>query len=656
MKKRQLPLKVVSGSSKEPPGKEFLEELLKCRFGLSSFRDKQFEAIQAALSGRDCFCLMPTGGGKSMCYQIPALAKIGIVLVVSPLIGAIENQVNALRQKGIPAEYLSSMQDAQVRETIQEELDCGRPSIRLLYVTPELIATPGFKEKLNKLHIRGLLSLIAIDEAHCISSWGHDFRPAYKKLSYLKMAHPDVPLLALTATAGPKVEKDVIESLGLQNPLILRASFNRPNIFYEVRYKDIIDDIHTDLCNLFKARGALSSIIYCLERTTCDFLSANLRKNGISCSAYHAGLSSKTRSDVLDNWISSRIQVVAATVAFGMGIDKKDVRFVFHYNIPKSMESFYQESGRAGRDNLPSKSVLYYGLDDRRRMEFILRNAGSRRHKSSTVAHTSVEKSLNDFSKMVEYCEVSGCRRKKILECFGEKASLLMCNKTCDVCKNPSVVDGMLSKLDHVSSSQQFYGPAPVFVKSSEVHASVDRETEFWNREGEENSSEESISASEDEGDTMETSIKYTSRGKINVRRIEQLQKAEERFYASNGCAKRKTATSAIPDSLREAAKKRLCNALNQAHMRAGTPLLYSPRCDLDVSASLLEVDCYEKFKRAGRNFYNCQVAGMVRWLSSSSYAEIKARLSTLATQLPITTTPDGLVPENSSQKGNMGS
>ncbi|GJN22467.1 hypothetical protein PR202_gb10029 [Eleusine coracana subsp. coracana] len=228
-----------------------------------------------------------------------------------------ENQVASLKNKGIAAEFLCSTQTSQSKQRIHEDLDSGSPSLKLLYVTPELVSTSGFMSKLTKLHDRGLLGLVAIDEAHCISTWGHDFRPSYRKLSSLRRKFPDIPLLALTATAVPKVQKDVISSLCLQNPVILRASFNRPNIFYEVRYKDLLNDVYSDIANLLKSSGNVCSIIYCLERATCDDLSTHLSQKGISSAAYHAGLNSKVRSAVLDDWLSSRTQVVVATVAFG---------------------------------------------------------------------------------------------------------------------------------------------------------------------------------------------------------------------------------------------------------------------------------------------------------------------------------------------------
>ncbi|KAI5445610.1 variant 5, ATP-dependent DNA helicase Q-like 3 [Lathyrus oleraceus] len=325
-KKSPLPLNNAIANKKKEQlcSKESLVKILRWHFRYPDFRGMQLEAIQAVLSGRDCFCLMPTGGGKSMCYQIPALAKTGIVLVVCPLIALMENQVMALKEKGIAAEFLSSTKTADAKNKIHEDLDSGKPSIRLLYVTPELIATPGFMSKLKKIYSRGLLSLIAIDEAHCISSWGHDFRPSYRKLSTLRSHLPDVPILALTATAVPKVQKDVVDSLQMQNALMLKTSFNRPNIYYEVRYKDLLEDAYADLSDTLKSMGDVCVIIYCLERSMCDDLSAHLSQSGISCAAYHAGLNNKMRTSVLDDWISSKTKVVVATVAFG---------YVFPFNF-----------------------------------------------------------------------------------------------------------------------------------------------------------------------------------------------------------------------------------------------------------------------------------------------------------------------------------
>ncbi|XP_059633271.1 ATP-dependent DNA helicase Q-like 3 [Cornus florida] len=626
MKKSPLPVQNICGTEKQICGREALVKLLRWHFGHSEFRGKQLEAIEAVKSGRDCFCLMPTGGGKSMCYQIPALLKTGIVLVVCPLIALMENQVMALKEKGIAAEYLSSTQTSQVRNKIHEDLESGKPSLRLLYVTPELIATSGFMPKLKKLHARGLLNLIAIDEAHCISSWGHDFRPSYRKLSALRNCLPNIPILALTATAVPKVQKDVIESLCLQNPLVLKSSFNRSNIYYEVRYKDLLDDSYVDLTNLLKICGDVCAIVYCLERTTCDDLAAHLSKNGISCAAYHAGLNNKLRSSVLDDWISSKTQVVVATVAFGMGIDRKDVRIVCHFNIPKSMEAFYQESGRAGRDQLPSRSVLYYGMDDRRKMEFILNKAESKKMQSSGVQDGSSKKSLVDFNKMVEYCEGSGCRRKKILESFGEQVPASLCKKSCDACKHPTLVAKYLEELSAIAFCHK-NGSSRIFISSSSNLIDEEQFSEFWNRNDEASGSEEDISDCDDGIDVAKSVArsKLSSKSRLNEK-IEVLQRAEENYYQHKIPDKQnnKLDKNAISEKLREASKQRLLNALKETQQR-----LRNLRIDLETSATFLEDECFKKYGKSGKSFYYSQVASTVRWLSTSNFTELMTRLST---------------------------
>ncbi|KAM5547180.1 ATP-dependent DNA helicase Q-like 3 [Rosa sericea] len=628
MKKSPLPLLNASGASKNQKlGKEALVKLLRWHFGHPEFRGKQLEAIEAVLSGRDCFCLMPTGGGKSMCYQIPALAKkTGIVLVVCPLIALMENQVMALKEKGIAAEFLSSTQATQVKNKIHEDLDSGKPSLRLLYVTPELIATSGFMTKLTKIHSRGLLNLIAIDEAHCISSWGHDFRPSYRKLSSLRSHLPGVPTLALTATAVPKVQKDVIQSLCLQNPLVLKSSFNRSNIYYEVRYKDLLHDVYADLSDVLKSSGDICAIVYCLERTMCDYLSVHLSQNGISCAAYHAGLNDKLRSSVLDDWISSKIQVVVATVAFGMGIDRKDVRIVCHFNIPKSMEGFYQESGRAGRDQLPSRSLLYYGIEDCKRMKFILSNAENKKSKASSSQEELSKKSLTDFQQMVEYCEGSGCRRKKILENFGEKVPVTLCSKTCDACKHPNLVAKYLEELATACIVRQKAGSSRIFVGSSSNKVNEDQSSEFWNRDDEASCSEQDISDSDDDVADL-AAVKSLTRSKLIDEKLEALQHAEEKYYQNKSSDKQtyKLNKNAISDTLREASKQRLENAVKQAQQRLG-----NLKIEVEKSASFLENECYKKYGKTGKSFYYSQVASTVRWLSTVSSTDLADRLGTI--------------------------
>ncbi|KAH9662477.1 ATP-dependent DNA helicase q-like 3 [Citrus sinensis] len=636
MKKSPLAMQSTSQTQRNKPlhEKEALVKLLRWHFGHAQFRDKQLDAIQAVLSGRDCFCLMPTGGGKSMCYQIPALAKPGIVLVVSPLIALMENQVIGLQEKGIAAEFLSSTQTMQVKTKIYEDLDSGKPSLRLLYVTPELTATPGFMSKLKKIHSRGLLNLVAIDEAHCISSWGHDFRPSYRKLSSLRNYLPDVPILALTATAAPKVQKDVMESLCLQNPLVLKSSFNRPNLFYEVRYKDLLDDAYADLCSVLKANGDTCAIVYCLERTTCDELSAYLSAGGISCAAYHAGLNDKARSSVLDDWISSRKQVVVATVAFGFvvmpligmfnspfkeilsirkqGIDRKDVRLVCHFNIPKSMEAFYQESGRAGRDQLPSKSLLYYGMDDRRRMVGIHSKQESKQE-FSVLQHTR---------KMVDYCEGSGCRRKKILESFGEQMPVSLCKNSCDACKHPNLLAKYLGELTSAVLQKNHF--SQIFISSQDM-TDGGRYSEFWNRDDEASGSEEDISDCDDGIEVVKkvANSKLPTKAGLNER-INFLQHAEESYYRNKISDKQvnKPSKNAVSDVLRQGSKEKLLNALRQAQQR-----LRNLTIEFEASAIFLENECYNKYGKSGKSFYYSQVASTIRWLSTANSIELTNRL-----------------------------
>ncbi|CAI0461432.1 unnamed protein product [Linum tenue] len=645
MKKPLLPAKKVCGGNKQITDREGLVKLLRWHFGHSDFRGKQFEAIQAVLSGRDCFCLMPTGGGKSMCYQIPALAKPGIVLVVSPLIGAMENQVTALKEKGITAEFLSSTQTTHAKTKIHEDLDSGKPSTRLLYVTPELIATPGFMSKLNKIHARGLLNIIAIDEAHCISSWGHDFRPSYRKLSSLRNHLPDVPILALTATAVPKVQKDVIESLCLESPLLLKSSFNRSNIYYEVRYKDLLDNVFNDLSALLKSSGDVCAIVYCLERATCDELAAHLSKHGISCAAYHAGINNNLRSSVLDDWMSSKIQVV--------GIDRKDVRLVCHFNIPKSMEGFYQESGRAGRDQLPSKSILYYGIDDRKRMEFIISNAENKKGQSSGGSREgSSKKSLSDFKLMVEYCEGSGCRRKKILENFGEEVPPSLCKKSCDGCKHPNQLVQYLEELATIAAGRQRSGLSRIFLSSSNDKVGGEQMSEFWNRDDEVSCSDEDISDSDDgiENAKREAGCKASRRAGVNAK-IELLERAEERYYRNQNCDKpsHKSDKNAITEAHREASRKRLTDSVKQASQRLGNPSI-----EIETSANFLENECFNKYGKSGKTFYYSQVASTVRWLATATSSDLTNRLGNVTPTSPCRSkVPTEASPKETVDEGN---
>ncbi|KAE9464593.1 hypothetical protein C3L33_03508, partial [Rhododendron williamsianum] len=624
---------------KKKCGKEALVKILRWHFGHSEFRGKQLEAIEAVLSGRDCFCLMPTGGGKSMCYQIPALARTGIVLVVCPLIALMENQVMALKEKGIAAEFLSSTQTSQVRNKIHEDLESGKPSLRLLYVTPELIATPGFMSKLSKIHARGLLNLIAIDEAHCISSWGHDFRllqlstsphcpqatdfrPSYRKLSSLRNRLPGIPILALTATAVPNSEgRDGI--LVLAKPLLLKSSFNRPNIHYEVRYKDLMDHPYADLANLLKSCGNVCAIVYCLERTTCDDLAGHLVNNGISC----AGLNNKLRSSVLDDWISSKKQVVVATVAFGnsgaltavdlvvfLQDDRKDVRVVCHFKFPSQWKP-------------STKSQVYVCIFQ----HFILSTSKSKEQSSSSAdgapssADGASKKSLAAFNQMVEYCQESGCRRKRILESFGEQVPATLCNKSCDACKHPNLVAKYLEELRNTCAVRHLSGSSRIYVSSSSNMIDEEQVSEFWNREDEASGSDEDISDSDDAIDVAKSLSQSSlpSKSKLNDR-IQLLERAEENYYRNKSPDKQsnKLDKNVVSESLRETSKQRLSNALLQTQQR-----LANLQIDLETSASFLETECYKKYGKSGKSFYCSQVASTVRWLSTTNSTDLMNRI-----------------------------
>ncbi|KAK2395824.1 RECQ helicase L2 [Trifolium repens] len=449
--------------------------------------------------------------------------------------------------------------------------------------------------------------------------------PSYRKLSNLRSHLPDVPILALTATAAPKVQKDVVESLRMQNALILKTSFNRPNIYYEVRYKDLLEDAYADLSDRLKSMGDVCAIIYCLERSMCDDLSGHLSQRGISCAAYHAGLNNKMRTSVLEDWISSKTKVVVATVAFGYGIDRKDVRIVCHFNIPKSMEAFYQESGRAGRDQLPSTSLLYYGVDDRKRMEFILRNSGSKKSQSSSSQEEPTRMSLTAFNQMVEYCEGSGCRRKMILESFGEQVTASLCGKTCDSCRHPNIVSRNLEDLTAACALRQ-KGGSRVFITSSTDAIDGQQLSEFWNRDDKISGSEEDISDSDTDGNEV---VNNLARSKVQFRlgvneKLNLLQRAEENYYRNENANRQsnKVDKNAISDALREASRQRLQNALKQAQQR-----LDDFKVEMETSASLLEDECYKKYGKTGKSFYYSQVASTIRWLTTTSSVDLMNRL-----------------------------
>lgn len=431
-----MPTKVKTNSSPKPPARkkekpsdsDSLTAQLQKNFGFSSFKEPQEEVINHLLSGKDTFVIMPTGGGKSLCYQLPAIISEGCAIVVSPLIALMKNQVDLVRAYSSTdniAHFLNSTLNKGQQKVVKEDLLSGQT--KLLYVAPETLT----KEE-NVDFFKGLkISFFAVDEAHCISEWGHDFRPEYRRLrEIMDLIDEKIPVIALTATATPKVQSDIVKNLGLRDPKIFISSFNRANLYYEVVPKVKKDQAVKSIVKFISQNKGKSGIIYTLNRKTTEELAQMLMANGIKAVAYHAGLDAKLRAKRQDQFLGEDVQVIVATIAFGMGIDKPDVRFVIHYNIPKSIENYYQETGRAGRDGLEGKCLLYYSHKDVAKLEHLMRD--------KSLSEREIGAQL--INETVAYSESGVCRRKILLNYFGESYTVDNCGGKCDNCKGPKAL------------------------------------------------------------------------------------------------------------------------------------------------------------------------------------------------------------------------
>lgn len=407
-----------------------LKESLQEYFGFDTFKGNQEVIIQSLLKGNDVFVIMPTGGGKSLCYQLPALLSEGVAIVISPLIALMKNQVDLIRNyssKDNLAHFLNSSLNKTQIKAVKNDIVSGET--KLLYVAPETLTKQENIDFFKELKI----SFVAVDEAHCISEWGHDFRPEYRRIrDIIEAINDKIPIIALTATATPKVQSDILKTLDLNNPDIFISSFNRSNLYYEIRHKKSDSATVKSIIAIIKQNTGKSGIVYVTNRKTAEDVAQQLVVNGIKAAPYHAGLDNKTRTNTQDRFLMQDTDVIVATIAFGMGIDKPDIRFVIHFDVPKSLENYYQETGRAGRDGLEGKCFAFFSHKDVNKLEKLM--------KDKSVAEKERANQLID--ETVAYCETSQCRRKFILHYFGEDLNE-SCNSMCDNCAHPKSVQNV---------------------------------------------------------------------------------------------------------------------------------------------------------------------------------------------------------------------
>ncbi len=429
--------------------KDTLHEALQRYFGFDSFKGTQEKIVQSVLDRKDTFVIMPTGGGKSLCYQLPAMMMEGTAIVISPLIALMKNQVDSIRgysQEDEIAHFLNSSLTRAQMKTVKADISAGKT--KLLYIAPETLTKDENIEFFKTVN----LSFVAVDEAHCISEWGHDFRPEYRRIrTMIDAIGKNIPVIALTATATPKVQSDIVKNLNMADEATYISSFNRDNLYYEVRPKGKKENVFKQIIQFIKTMPDQSGIIYVQARKSTEEIAKVLNVNGIKSAPYHAGLDAKTRSQTQDAFLMEDIDVIVATIAFGMGIDKPDVRFVIHYNIPKSIENYYQETGRAGRDGLTGNCMAFYSYKDILKLEKFLRD--------KPVAEREMSAQL--MQEVMAYAETTGCRRRFLLHYFGEEYDDSKCDNMCDNCRHPKekveVTEEMKQALEAVLQLEENY-------------------------------------------------------------------------------------------------------------------------------------------------------------------------------------------------------
>ncbi|XP_063077117.1 ATP-dependent DNA helicase Q5 [Engraulis encrasicolus] len=526
-----------------------IQQALKTHFGFDKFRSKQQEdVVKAVVRGdRDVFVCMPTGAGKSLCYQLPAVMSEGVTLVISPLIALIQDQVDHLRALSIPACSINSKLPIAERRTILADLQSERPVVKLLYITPEMLASPAFQPALNALTGRSLLACLAVDEAHCVSQWGHDFRPDYLKLGEVRERHlSGVKCIALTATAPMRVRDDIARSLHLQRPLSFAIPVFRHNLSYDVIFREILPDPYKHLAQFaqesFK-EGEGCGIVYCRKRECCETVAHKLTKLGVLAKPYHAGLKTADRVAAQTEWMEGAVPVIVATISFGMGVDKANVRFVAHWNVAKSLAGYYQESGRAGRDGLPSSCRTYYSHRDKEQLAFLIRKEVLRKLAKRGKEKEQDRASMSDFEAMVSYCEQEGCRHATISKFFGD--AVPDCNKSCDFCQNPKLVRAQLARaaVSNTRTTAEHAKPTGPFGYDKDLYAGGRKGYGFERHDEEDYSGND-----EDDSDTRKKEFKDMFRKQMSLRKASASDVRRENFRPpDDDCPLRDASSQKIP-------------------------------------------------------------------------------------------------------------